>query len=191
MAADLVSVSRFESPKFFQLCHLKNAVSNSSPAHLPFSIRVQHNAGHTSHNQVQPQERSWYVCRMSVPGDFLFSHFLVIWLQSSPARMRNLVLHLQTHCLCLQPHQRRHKRQEILWEEFYTKAIYRAKCSLIADNCDLGQCCMAVFERGDTCVSSVLHCDRLPGNFQLPEIDTVRQFSEDKNSSPGNDCSVA
>lgn len=55
--------------------------------------------------------------------------------------MRNLVLHLQTQCLCLQPHQKR--AQEILWEEFYTKAIYSTKCSLIADNYDLGQRCMA------------------------------------------------
>lgn len=141
--------------KFFQLCHLKNAESNSNPAYLPLSVSVQHNAGHTSHNQVQPQERCCYACRMSVPVHFLFPHFLLIWLQSSPARMHNLVLHLQAQCLCLQPHQRGHKRQELLWEEFYTKAIYSAKCSLIADNYDLGQCFMAAFERGDTWVSSV------------------------------------
>lgn len=165
MAADLVCVSHFESPNSFKLCHLKNAESNSSPAHLLLSLSVQRSAGHTSHNHVQPRERCWYACRMPVHS--LFSHFLLIWLQSSPARMRNLVLHLQTQCLCLQPHQRGHERQEILWEEFYTKAIYSAKCSLIADNYDLGQCCIAAFERRDTCVPSVLHGDRLPETFNL------------------------
>lgn len=103
--------------------------------------------------------------------------------------MRNLVLHLQTQCLCLQPHQRGHKRQEILREEFYTKAIYSTKCSLIADNYDLGQCFMAAFERGDTCVSSALNYGRLPGDFQL--TGTVMQFSDYKKSSAGKDCIVA
>lgn len=89
--------------------------------------------------------------------------------------MRNLVLHLQTQCLCLQPHQRGHKRQEILWEEFYTKAIYSAKCSLIADNYELGQCFMAAFEIGGTCVLSGLNYDHLPGDYERLRL-RLRQF---------------
>lgn len=86
--------------------------------------------------------------------------------------MRNLVLHLQTQCLFTATSKR---AQEILWEEFYTKAIYSSECPLIADSYDLGQRCMAAFDRGDTYRSRVNH-GPLPGDIHLLILSWTRPF---------------
>lgn len=132
----------------FHFCQHLNPLSNSSNKSMVKHQRVASCSTHQS-VWVQPQEG------VSTTVDSLCHFFHLSHLVKASAFNSWLccpALHFQTQCFCLHAHRRR--LRSLLSKDFHTKAIYNPQCSLIADDCQLGQLSVAVCGPvgGNTCL---------------------------------------